>query len=61
MMYEVAVYQKGKDGEERILLPPVTVVAPNERVAIIVATSDEDCFSSEMDTQGMEVLVRPFA
>jgi len=63
-LYEVAILEKptAKEKEEgvqeKLILPPTSVVAGDEQSAAISAVMDSDKF--DIDRTRMQVLVRPF-
>lgn len=57
-LFDVAVLVKDQ-GQEKLLLGPKTVVAKDEKGAILAALTTEK-FLVDMDASKLEVLVRPF-
>jgi len=69
MLYEVAILEKptkkSKDegGTEKLVLGPISVVAPDEKTAALVAIKQgylDGTFLKDVTPDRMEVLVRPF-
>lgn len=60
MLFEVAIIEvpKKKDGQERLALKPVFVIAKDSQSAAISAVMENRTL--KVDRQRMQVLVRPF-